>query len=179
MTDTPFQYAKNTDLDNHSYWARRAPDTMADLQGFMGGMYGGPIRTHWLSWFPMKDMLASVNKDEVAFVDVAGGRGHEAQAVYKETGCEGRFVLQDLPEVINGIKDLDSKVERFGHDFMEAQSVKGKTLTRHRSSTETVSGLAAHAYPRIQGRKSISSPTSFTITLTPSVNPSSVVKQKL
>ncbi|KAF2231480.1 S-adenosyl-L-methionine-dependent methyltransferase [Viridothelium virens] len=98
---------------------------MADLQSFMDGLYGGPLRSHWLSWFPIRDMLTGLTKDKVAFVDVAGGRGHEGQAVLQETNCEGRFVLQDLPEVINGIKDLDPKIERMGHDFMRTQPVKG------------------------------------------------------
>ncbi|KAL9092176.1 MAG: hypothetical protein Q9165_004609 [Trypethelium subeluteriae] len=118
-------FAKRTDLDNHNYWAKQAPDTMADLQSFMDGLYGGPLRSHWLSWFPMSDILTGLIEDEVAFVDIAGGRGHEGQAVLQKTDCKGRFVLQDLPEVINSIRDLDLRIETMGHDFLRTQPVKG------------------------------------------------------
>ena len=179
MTDTPFQYAKKTNLDNHNYWAKQTPDTMTDLQAFMGGLYGGPMRSHWLSWFPMKDMLAGVTKDEIAFVDVAGGRGHEAQAVFKETGCKGRFVLQDLPEVIAAIKDLDPKIERMGHDFMQEQPVKGRIPMFHQSFAIVVYEFAAYAYLHTQGQRSIFSQTFYMTTPTPFANPSSAVWQML
>lgn len=126
MTDTPFQYARQTKLDNHRYWAQERPWVMDYFQDFMDGLYGGPKKLPWWSWFPISDLLADAG--DVAFVDVAGGRGHEAEAVMKACpDVKGRFVLQDLPEVVDAIDGLDERVERMAHDFLNPQpeSVKG------------------------------------------------------
>ena len=40
----------------------------------------------------------------------------------------GRLILQDLPVVIDAIKELPSKIERMPHDFHTEQPVKGKFL---------------------------------------------------
>jgi hypothetical protein len=50
----------------------------------------------------------------------------------KYNDAPGRLVLQDLPVVIDAIKDLDPKIERMNHDFHTEQPVKG---TSHLLST--------------------------------------------
>lgn len=127
MTDTPFQFARQTHFDNHQYWAQERPYVMDYLQTFLKGIYGGPARAPWWRWYPIEETLNT--NAEVAFVDVAGGRGHEAESALKACpNVKGRFVLQDLPEVIDGIAQLDTRIERLPHDFLQPQpeSVKGK-----------------------------------------------------
>jgi hypothetical protein len=43
----------------------------------------------------------------------------------KYTEAPGRLVLEDLPVVIDAIKELDPKIERMNHDFHTEQPVKG------------------------------------------------------
>lgn len=128
MTDTPFQYARHTHLDNHKYWAQVKPETMEYFQTFMNGLYGGPARSLWWRWFPIHRFLES--DAEVAFVDIAGGRGHDVEGVLRACPeVRGRFVLQDLPEVIAGIQCLDPRIERVAHDFLTPQPATVKGLS--------------------------------------------------
>lgn len=130
MTDTPFQYARHTELDNHRYWAQERPYVMSYFQDFMNGLYGGPGKQPWWSWYPIAEVLADAG--EVAFVDVAGGRGHEAEAVLQACpNVTARFVLQDLPEVIDATSGLDDRIEKMAHDFLTPQpaAVKGGPRT--------------------------------------------------
>ncbi|KAK1069941.1 hypothetical protein LTR74_004572 [Friedmanniomyces endolithicus] len=126
MTDTPFQFARKTELDNHKYYAEVRPETMKTFQVFMDGLYGGPARAPWWTWYPIEDVLA-VDSD-VAFVDVAGGNGHQTAGLLRAfPGIKGRLIVQDLPEVIEGIKVLDPRIERMPYDFLTPQpeAVKG------------------------------------------------------
>ncbi|KAK0876284.1 hypothetical protein LTR87_009864 [Friedmanniomyces endolithicus] len=132
MTDTPFQFARKTELDNHKYYAEVRPETMKTFQVFMDGLYGGPARAPWWAWYPIEEVL-SVDS-EVAFVDVAGGNGHQTAGLLRAfPGTKGRLIVQDLPEVIQGIKVLDPRIERMSYDFLTPQpeAVKGTTNARN------------------------------------------------
>ncbi|KAK1063645.1 hypothetical protein LTR33_012247 [Friedmanniomyces endolithicus] len=99
---------------------------MKTFQVFMDGLYGGPARAPWWTWYPIEDVLA-VDSD-VAFVDVAGGNGHQTAGLLRAyPGVKSRLIVQDLPEVIEGIKVLDSHIERMPYDFLTPQpeTVKG------------------------------------------------------
>ncbi|TKA64800.1 hypothetical protein B0A55_10113 [Friedmanniomyces simplex] len=129
MTNTPFQFARQTELDNHKYYAQVRPETMETFQIFMDGLYGGPARAPWWTWYPIKEVLA-VDSD-VAFVDVAGGNGHQTAGLHRAfPSVKGRLVVQDLPEVIDGIKELDPRIERMSYDFLTPQpeTVKGARI---------------------------------------------------
>ncbi|KAK0277167.1 hypothetical protein LTR35_010077 [Friedmanniomyces endolithicus] len=126
MTETPFQFARKTELDNHKYYAEVRPETMKTFQTFMDGLYGGPARAPWWTWYPIEEVL-SVDS-EVAFVDVAGGNGHQTAGLLRAfPGTKGRLIVQDLPEVIQGIKVLDPRIERLPYDFLipQPEAVKG------------------------------------------------------
>ena len=59
------------------------------------------------------------------FVDVGGGYGHEAAALKKHyPNLPGRFVVQDLPQIVSEIK-LEDGVEAMAHDFFTPQPQKG------------------------------------------------------
>jgi hypothetical protein len=62
---------------------------------------------------------------DAIFVDIAGGRGHEVgQLKANFPNAQGRFVLEDLPCVIDDIEELESGVERIKYDFFEPQPIK-------------------------------------------------------
>ncbi|KAI1039420.1 hypothetical protein LB505_002641 [Fusarium chuoi] len=64
--------------------------------------------------------------DAPLLVDVAGGLGHdihEFKKFYPEH--PGKLILQDLPVVINDVKDIDPSIELMPHDFLTEQPVKG------------------------------------------------------
>ncbi|KAK4494655.1 hypothetical protein PRZ48_014011 [Zasmidium cellare] len=74
--------------------------------------------------FPFGRLFEGSKKDDVVFVDVGGGHGHQAVSLRKSFPKErGRFILQDLPQVVDG-KVLDD-VEVMAHDMMKEQPVKG------------------------------------------------------
>jgi hypothetical protein len=136
MTDTPFQFAHNTTLDNHRYWAQMKPQVMDTFQVFLNGLYGGPAKQPWWEWYPIKDALERLKEGEVAFVDVGGGAGHVSEGVLKShPACKGQFVLEDLPEVIGAIKSLDPRIKRTPHDFLKPQP-------------ELVHGMSSSSQPR-------------------------------
>jgi len=48
----------------------------------------------------------------------------------KHPNVPGRLVLQDLPNVLDGIQQLDQKIERMEYDFYTEQPVKGTVFRR-------------------------------------------------
>ena len=68
------------------------------------------------------------SSDGKLLVDVAGGRGHDIDAFrrkFPDISTPGRLVVEDLPQVIGDIHDLDSFIERVGFDLFDSQPVKG------------------------------------------------------
>lgn len=73
--------------------------------------------------------------DRTVFVDIGGGKGQAIKAISKEFPSLPlkRFVLQDRPEVIEAVKELDEQelheVEKMAIDFHKEQPVKGIVTT--------------------------------------------------
>ena len=128
MTGGPFQFAHNTTEDCYTYWSKQ-PGVMENFSVFMQGLFGTPSRLSWTDWFPVEEICLDRydnTKGEYCFVDVGGGKGHEAELILKKyPGSRGRFVVEDLPFVINDIASLDDRVERLPHDFTKEQPIKG------------------------------------------------------
>lgn len=81
------------------------------------------IRATLSSLFPLN------LKSEVLIVDVGGGRGealHDLRTARPD--LEGGMIVQDLPEVIAGMKDTPG-VEAMAHDFFTPQPIKGEILS--------------------------------------------------
>lgn len=129
MTDGPFQFAHKTDEDCYTYWSKQA-GVMENFNVFMQGLFGTPMRLGWADWFPVKEVCLDgfdPSKGEYCFVDVGGGKGHEGELVLKKyPETKGKFVVEDLPFVINDVTELDERIERFPHDFTKPQPIKGK-----------------------------------------------------
>lgn len=82
-------------------------------------------------FFPVKERIEqgmTRNDNEVAIVDVGGGMGHDlVELKKKQPEIPGRFILQDLPQVIEQISQPLEGIEAMTHDFYTEQPIKGGT----------------------------------------------------
>ncbi|KAF7585962.1 hypothetical protein BBP40_009771 [Aspergillus hancockii] len=79
--------------------------------------------------YPWMGELGSLaTDDKPTIVDVGGGRGHVLEQI-KTTApdLKGRFILQDLPTVIetNGERLVPLGIESMAHDFFDPQPIRG------------------------------------------------------
>ena len=66
------------------------------------------------------------NDQSTLLVDIGGGRGHDLEAFKRaNANAEGKLVLQDLPPVIDDIKELHEDIIKVKHDFFTSQPIKG------------------------------------------------------
>ena len=123
----PFQDNFKTDMGMFQ-WLQDNPSVMTQFNNFMSGQR--MHRKDWYDFFPVDDILLqgvdSKDPDAVLFVDIGGGEGHDTQAFHRRfPNHPGKVVLQDLPAVIDNIKELDSAVVRMKHDFFKPQQIHG------------------------------------------------------
>ena len=96
----------------------------------MAGYHQG--RPSWMDpgFYPVKERLLggmTANKGEIAIVDVGGGMGHDlVELKKKHPELVGRFILQDLPQVIEQVPQPLEGIEATVHDFYTEQPVKGR-----------------------------------------------------
>ena len=77
------------------------------------------------------DLLADSSREaqDVLLVDIGGGHGHDLEKFSRRFGnAPGRLVLQDLPLTLDGVGELDARIELFPHNFFNAQPIKGSYL---------------------------------------------------
>lgn len=142
----PYQYAYNTDMDMFGY-IHAHPPLDKQFNNHMGGYRQG--RPSWMDrhFYPVEEQLfkgMNTSQDAVLLVDVGGGQGHDLEEFQydimrafpynslansnfstKHPNAPGRLVLQDRLHVLDGIQQLDCKIERMEHDFLTAQPLKG------------------------------------------------------
>jgi O-methyltransferase domain len=115
------------------YWAKSPTDTQV-FNTFMTGVRGS--RPHWVHWFPVQEKFidgSSGKVEDVLLVDVGGGKGHDLNKFIESfPDAKGRYVLEDLPYVIDDTYDRNSRIEALKHDFFQEQPVQG---ANPRSST--------------------------------------------
>jgi len=124
-----FQSAFETDLQVFP-WLMRHPEQLVNFNDLM--MRKNINRGAWFSIADAQQVvLDGYDGKSALLVDVGGNRGTdlgEFKNVY--SGAKGELVLQDLPLVIDGIKELDGEIVRMKHDFFTPQPVKGKIFCR-------------------------------------------------
>jgi hypothetical protein len=126
--DGPFQYAFNVSQTAFDWWAQD-PVLSDNFNTFMTGVRGG--RLNWVEWFPVQDRILaghSHHEDrDVLLVDVGGGRGHDLNTfIQKFPDAKGRYVLEDLPAVIDDYQGANSRIEPVKHDFFKEQPIQGR-----------------------------------------------------
>ena len=144
--DTAFHVAHHT-TDHFMKFLAAKPDHRKAFQLYMTGFDEG--RGSWMDFFPIKENLGIGARDDEAaimFVDIGGGMGHEAVALKKRCpDLPGRFVVQDLPQVVAGL-NLDAEVESMAHDFFTIQPLQGELLPSCKVPVERVAcNLTSHA----------------------------------
>ena len=129
-TNGPFQFGHDTTLRSFM-WRKERPRIQTAFNNHMAGYHQG--RPSWMDrgFYPIEErILPGIKADPsaVAIVDVGGSLGHDLRELKKKwPSIPGRFVLQDLPQVIEQVKDLTS-IEATVHDFNTAQPVKGARM---------------------------------------------------
>lgn len=121
------QYAFNTDKEAFDYW-HKMPHVLDNFNTFMTGNRGS--RPSWVEWWPVESQVFSgldLEENGVLLVDIAGGRGHDVQAFKNRFPKQpGRLAVEDLPAVIDDIKELDAGIERVKYDFFTPQPIEGE-----------------------------------------------------
>lgn len=131
--DGAFQYGHRTHLGFWEY-LKEEPERMTVFNSGMRSLatIGGATRS--AESYPFDEELGKydLGDDDVAIVDVGGGRGQALEAIRQAfPGLKGRMVLQDVREVIEDAraKGLPSFIEPMVSSFLEPQPVKGKRET--------------------------------------------------
>jgi demethylsterigmatocystin 6-O-methyltransferase len=128
MDQTAMQAAFHTDLSAFDY-IKRQPHLFMDMQQVM------TIQRTTAQWFevaPFNRELPTLQGENVAFVDIGGGRGHQCEALKKQhPHLSDHIVLQDLPETLKGLESIQG-VELMAHDFLTPQPVKGYIVPQHK-----------------------------------------------
>ncbi|KAK2809734.1 hypothetical protein FQN50_003579 [Emmonsiellopsis sp. PD_5] len=124
--DGPFQYALHT--DNGCFdWLATQPRLQKSFNICMG-VTRTMTGERWFEYLPIKSKLSGKPESEPLVVDVGGGIGHDLIALQKEVpSLTGRLIVQDIPAVIDDIKNLPMGVEAMRHDFFQPQPVKNAT----------------------------------------------------
>ena len=121
ITDTPFQRAFKTEKTPFQ-WVQDHPLQMRHFAQWMSAQRQG--MPTWLSAYPIEAECKGSNA-EVLFVDVAGGIGHQCEALKKAfPHLPGRLILQDLPQVLQHAIPITG-VEIMTQDLFSPQTVKG------------------------------------------------------
>ena len=87
-------------------------------------------RVNWFDYCNIEHILLEGYKggNTPLLVDIGGNRGYDLQGLKKkfpEINVHGKLIIQDLPQVIADITDLDDEIVRMEHDFFTLQPVKG------------------------------------------------------
>jgi len=157
----PWEYSHN----GKSFWKilEEDPEYKRDFDLYMAARREGDLVPEWFQLYPVETELAPLTtttttttsgskpgclktgKDDVLFVDVAGGRGHDVEKFRAQfPHLPGRCVLQELPETIAQVRQTTPPqgVELMEYDFFTPQPIKGTLLPSSSSTLLTFSMLA-------------------------------------
>ncbi|KAJ5640818.1 O-methyltransferase [Penicillium herquei] len=124
--DTVFQYAHNT-KEHFFEWLDHNTEDQLAFNSVMT-MNRQFSQGEWYEVFPVEEKLnISESPDRTLLVDIGGGIGHDVLLFKKQfPQLPGKLVVQDLPSVINDIKDpLPEGVSAMTYNMFETQPVKG------------------------------------------------------
>ncbi|CAG8948676.1 hypothetical protein HYFRA_00001796 [Hymenoscyphus fraxineus] len=116
--DGPFQFAKGTDL-HYFDWLKTDPaqaKAFATLMSIQRMDRGEP----WFDFYPVEERFARSSNMSTTplMVDIGGSLGNDLAAFHARfPSLQGALVLEELPEVIESITDLDTSIVQVKHDF--------------------------------------------------------------
>ncbi|TVY80397.1 Demethylsterigmatocystin 6-O-methyltransferase [Lachnellula suecica] len=121
--DCPFQLAYNTTKSNFDFFPELPAESLETFDKYMSTRTAETAS--WLSVYPLIEEVSNCGMEEVVFVDVGGGIGHQCVALRdKYPDLKGRVIVQDLDHPIAG-RIPHPSVKGMVHDFFNEQPVKG------------------------------------------------------
>ena len=120
----PFQFAMNYQ-GTYFEWLKANPIQQETFNRMMA-ITRIERGEQWFNFFPTEERFGATDHSQAVLVDIGGGLGHDLAAFHARfPNLPGRLVLQDLPEVINNIQELNPAIERNIYDFFTPQPIKG------------------------------------------------------
>lgn len=109
---------------------------------FMTGTTGAG-KSYWINWFPVQTHILDTsrkNDTEVLLVDVGGGHGQDLDRfISTYPDAKGRYVLEDLPAVVQDYQHGNPRIEPVKHDFFKPQPIKGQSQCLEKSKCGLIS----------------------------------------
>lgn len=107
------------------------PEQMSNFNDCMAGQRFR--RIDWFNFFSVENILLNGYKGDGSplLVDIGGNRGYDLQGLksnYPAVSGKGKLILQDLPQVLSDISELDEDIVRMVYDFYTPQPVKGRQV---------------------------------------------------
>ncbi|CZR66315.1 related to O-methyltransferase B [Phialocephala subalpina] len=129
LTNNPFTYAHDTKGLNMFEFLAKDPVRFKNFNAAMEAKTAQTTLPYDL--FPFQEEFSKVETTDetVLLVDVGGGNGQATTAI--RALCpeiKGKMILQDQPQVIDGIADPLPGVEKMGYDFFTPQPIKGALI---------------------------------------------------
>ncbi|KAJ5630896.1 uncharacterized protein N7484_010996 [Penicillium longicatenatum] len=115
-------------------WLAKHKDQQTLFNSYMASRRQG--RPMWFDVYPVERLMGHSIPciDTVFLVDIGGNQGHDlSQFRQKYKHLPGRVILQDLPQVLNGVSGRESGIEVMPYSFMDPQPVKGAAVYYFRS----------------------------------------------
>ncbi|KAF2672003.1 S-adenosyl-L-methionine-dependent methyltransferase [Microthyrium microscopicum] len=126
--DSPFQYAVGT--KQHQFeWIAERPRMQHAFNITMTMRSQGKFDVPWHEMFPIDQLFTQKMTSDTFMVDVGGGIGHH-MITFKERypKVPGKLVVQDIPAVIETVKDLPDGIEAMSTDFLKSQPIQGANV---------------------------------------------------
>ena len=129
-TDTPYHLGHNTKLSIFEE-IQQDPVLSRQFNNHMAAYAQGRYRWMDPGFYPVQQQLidgTTIGDQDVLLVDIGGSFGHDLLDFRRKwPDVPGRLVLQDLPEVVASVQNLDPSIDVMGYDFFTEQPVKGGT----------------------------------------------------
>ncbi|KAL4996618.1 S-adenosyl-L-methionine-dependent methyltransferase [Aspergillus recurvatus] len=123
--DGPFQFAYSTS-EHYFDWLKKNPEPQHAFNVTMTATEQDGA-DYWFDVYPVTETLTSPDPDRVLLVDIGGGVGHTLAALKRRfPDLSGRLILEDLPQVIDDIKEpLPENISAVKHSMFEPQPIRG------------------------------------------------------
>ncbi|KAL4740462.1 S-adenosyl-L-methionine-dependent methyltransferase [Aspergillus similis] len=126
--DGPFQFAYGTS-EHYFDWLKKNPESQHAFNVTMTATEQDGA-DYWFDVYPVRETLSSPDPDRVLLVDIGGGVGHTLAALKRRfPDLSGRLILEDLPQVIDDIKEpLSGNISAIKYDMFEPQPIRGAKM---------------------------------------------------
>lgn len=114
-------------------WMGTHPEDLEHFNGMMTAQRHQ--RRNWYDLYPVQEKLIDgADPSAPLLVDIGGASGYEL-ATFKERfpNAQGELVLEDLPQTIESITNLDASIRKVSYDFFTEQPIQGKLRVRYQS----------------------------------------------